>query len=211
MFEILTDFGDATLILPAALLLALYFWASGARRVAFAWLTALAASILLISLSKLAFQSCDEWLGASEIEIHSPSGHVAFATILYGGVAWLLSKGQTPTLRIATGLAAATMIGIIAMSRVALHYHTVPEVLAGFALGAAGIWVFHLLSRRCADIHLPSRGALAVFAALALLSHGYHIDAERWIAQIASTLRTDGELCTARASAHLAAIAIPGQ
>jgi hypothetical protein len=42
-------------------------------------------------------------------------------------------------------------------------------------------------------VHLPSRPALGLFVLLAVLSHGRHLSAELWVAQISRA----ADICTA--------------
>src|SRR5579864_4325086 len=112
MLNILTDLGDATLILPASLIFAIYLWTVDARRPAITWSASMALCVIFIVLSKIGFHACGEWVAA--LGIHSPSGHAAFAATFYGCGALLLGNGQSGRLRIGLGLLAVILITTIA-------------------------------------------------------------------------------------------------
>ena len=194
MFETVTDFGDATLILPAALTLLAYLWTTGARRIALSFGASLALSMLLLILSKVCFRSCGAWSAA--LDIVSPSGHAAMATLFYGCGAMLLARGRSQRVQLALGFFAMALIAAVAISRIALGFHTGQEVAAGLSIGLIGLALFRAASPAASDVLPAPRAALAAFALIALLSHGEHIDAERWIAQLSSEFRGPAGVCT---------------
>jgi len=94
----------------------------------------------------------------------APSGHAAFATIVYGSLAAVLVVlDGRPVARLAAVLCAA-VIAIVAVTRVTLIMHTAGDVIAGFAVGGIGVFVF----ARALKEQLQGRqiGALSLFAAV---------------------------------------------
>ncbi len=67
----------------------------------------------------------------------SPSGHTASAAVVYGGLAWLLLRRAAGP--VAAACAAVLPAIVIGWSRLALHAHTVPEVVVGALIGGAGL------------------------------------------------------------------------
>lgn len=63
-----------------------------------------------------------------------PSGHATSASVVYGGLALVLDRLWTRRRRI---VAAAGVIGLIALSRLVIGVHHLPDVLAGVVAGTA--------------------------------------------------------------------------
>ncbi|MGJ7545526.1 phosphatase PAP2 family protein [Variovorax sp. LT1R16] len=149
-----TWLGDSALMLPLSLLLALGLWVSrDGRRAAFAWCLAFGAGGGLILLSKLAFMG---WgIGSARWDFTGFSGHTAIGTSVWSVLLWLASARGSPRTR-ALAVGAGWCLGAaIGMSRLALHAHSVSEVVAGLLLGMAVSLCFLWLARRRAPPRLP--------------------------------------------------------
>jgi len=173
----LTDFADQAVILPMVLAVSGVLAAQGWRRGAAAWLAALAGTFASMLALKLAFLACSPVFGPADM--HSPSGHVAAATVVAGGLAALLLRGRASVLPVAA-LAGA----VIGVSRVALGMHSVPEVVLGALVGLAGAAVLAWLAGP------PPPGLrigrlVGVVGLVAVLFHGVHLPAEAAIRQTA--------------------------
>lgn len=168
----ITDFADQAVVLPVAFavglaLLAQRWWAG-----ALAWGVTIIGTFAVMLLLKLLLIPC----GAEQI--HTPSGHVAAATVVTGGLAAMLRRRRGVVLPVA--LLAAIIIGA---SRLLLEVHTWPEVTVGALVGMAGA----SLMPRLAGAPPPTLSVshLVVIAVLvAAVFHGLHMPAE---AQIHST------------------------
>ena len=90
-----------------------------------------------------------------------PSGHATSATVVYGGLALVLDRLRTQQQRIA---AAAGLVAVVALSRLVIGVHHLPDVLAGVVAGTAVL----LVVSRLADGQ-PGRAFLAA-AALGLVA-----------------------------------------
>ena len=167
----LTDFADAAVTLPlaaaglAALLLA------GNRRAAATWFVVVAATFAAILALKLGFGfACAPGMA-------SPSGHTACAAIVYAGLVRVLGAGRR------LGFAVAVLVAVtVGASRLALAFHTPPEVVLGAAVGLAGAAV--LLRFRPPDPLRGSRPRLALAAVLAVTVvalHGQHAPFEHML------------------------------
>jgi membrane-associated phospholipid phosphatase len=169
----LTDFADQAVILPMVLAIGLALLAQGWRRGAAAWVVAVAATIAAVVTLKVLFLACSATFGTTEIR--TPSGHVAAATVVAGGLAGLLLRGRRTALLFA--VAAALLIGI---TRLVLHLHSATEVMIGAGVGLAGTWVLLLLAGDPPPGLHPRRIAL-IAVAVALIFHGLHLPAEAHI------------------------------
>lgn len=134
---VITHMGASSLLLPALLLVVGGLWESGARAVARSYLLRIALAITLTVISKCLFFG---WgVGIEALDFTGISGHTLLATsilpLLLRGVPWpALQARSGPE---AIGWALAIAVGV---SRVMVNAHSVSEVLAGWALGAAVSW-----------------------------------------------------------------------
>lgn len=170
----LTDFADQDVVLPIAGAVLLVLTLAGWWRGAAAWTATVTASFGTTLLLKLAFEACGR---RPHHLIYSPSGHTMAGTVVYGGMLALLGLPLPASLAVALLVAA-----LVGWSRVWLELHTVPEVLAGGALGLAGVAALRLLAgtpparpRRRTALRAT---VLAVVAVLAALLHGLRSPAE---------------------------------
>ena len=165
----LTDFADQALIIPLVLATAVALMIQGWRRGALVWLLVVAATFLTMLALKLIFLSCSPLFGP--MDVHSPSGHVAAATVVAGGLAAMLSRRSASILPAA--LLAAIVIGI---SRLALGMHSLPEVVLGALVGLAGAAA--LLRFAGPPPRLKVAPLVGVIVVVAALFHGFHLPAE---------------------------------
>ena len=73
-----------------------------------------------------------------------PSGHAIGATMVYGALATFLDVGTRRSRR----RVAALLIGVVALTRIALGVHYLADVVVGIAVGLAGLWLFQRVARR---------------------------------------------------------------
>ena len=165
----LTNFADQAVMLPMVIAIAIVLAMQGWRRGALVWLGVVFATLGLMLLLKLAFLACARLTGP--LDIHSPSGHVAAATVVCGGLAALLTGRRAAILPVA--VLAAVVIGV---SRLALGVHSLPEVVLGATVGLAGATALLVLAGPPPTLR-PTR-LLAVVVVIAALFHGMHLPAE---------------------------------
>jgi membrane-associated phospholipid phosphatase len=183
----ITDFADQALILPLVLAVAMALWLQGWRRGAAAWLLAVFASFATMLGLKLLFLACPASLGTSDIR--TPSGHVAAATVVAGGLAALVLRRRAIVLALAVG--AGIVIGA---SRLALGLHSLPGVALGAAVGLLGAWVLQVLAGP-PPTGLDVRRIAVVAAAVAVICHGLHLPAEAHIRSTAWRLALIMAVC----------------
>ena len=154
------------MVLAVAIVLAVQGW----RRGALVWLAVVAGTFAATLAAKLMFLSCGPVF--APMDIHSPSGHVAAAAVVCGGLAAILTRRRTSILPAA--VLAAVAIGV---SRIVLHDHTVPEVVAGASIGLAGAAVLFRFAGSPPP-GLKIAPAIAAVAIVAAVFHGMHLPAE---------------------------------
>jgi membrane-associated phospholipid phosphatase len=166
----LTDFADQALILPLVLAIAVALAVQGWRRGALTWLIVVAGTFAATLSFKLLFLACSPVFGP--MDVHSPSGHVAAATVVAGGLAAMLTRHRATI--VPAAVLAAIVIGV---SRLALGAHTLPEVIVGALIGLAGAAAL----LRFAGTPPPTlriAPLLAVIVIVAAICHGLHLPAE---------------------------------
>jgi membrane-associated phospholipid phosphatase len=168
-----TDFADQAVVLPVVAAIGIALLAQGWRRGAAAWVVAVAATFAVMLLLKLVFIACPVSVGISGLR--TPSGHVAAATVVAGGLAALLLRRPRPALSVA--VMAAMVIGI---SRLALGAHSTLEVAVGAGVGLAGALLLIGLSGSVPE-HVSARRITTVALLVALVFHGLHLPAEAHI------------------------------
>jgi membrane-associated phospholipid phosphatase len=172
----LTDFGDAALLLPLAVAIALWLLARRPLTAAIGWLAALGLCMGGTALLKIYFLACP--LG----DFASPSGHVSFSVLVYGGLAVILGAAASTTRRslvIAAVIAAATgLIIAIALSRLILGAHSPAEAAGGLAIGAGSLILFARAYLPCPPASVPLRPLVLAMILLVALFHGRQLHAE---------------------------------
>ena len=140
LWSMITSLGEAQILLPAALLTALWFvWRDRSPRLAAFWLVGIAAATLLTTVSKVAFMGYG--LGSAALDFTGISGHSMFAAAIYPltvvAVVRALAGLQAARwegLALVSGAALALLVGV---SRVVVQAHSGSEVVAGLLLGGA--------------------------------------------------------------------------
>jgi membrane-associated phospholipid phosphatase len=170
----ITDLADQAVVLPLVVAIGIALLAQGWRRGAAAWVATVIATFAAMVALKLIFLVCSR--SFASIDIHTPSGHVAAATVVTGGLAALLLRRRASVLSVA--ILAATVIGV---SRLVLGAHSLPEVVLGAIVGLAGASVLPLLAGPRPPSGLDVRRIVVVAAAIVVVFHGLHFPAEAHI------------------------------
>jgi membrane-associated phospholipid phosphatase len=167
--KFLTDFADQAVIIPLVLAVAVALALQGWRRGALVWLIVVTATFAATLTFKFMFMACSPLFWP--LDVHSPSGHVAAATVVTGGLAAMLTRHRTSILPAA--VLAAVVIGI---SRLVLGMHSLPEVIVGALIGLAGAAA--LLRFSGPPPRLSIAPLVAVIVVVAAIFHGLHLPAE---------------------------------
>lgn len=165
-----TDWGDSAVTVPLALLTLVFLVAARHRRSALFWVSAIVGCAVAIGTLKLIFGACGQRIPLGHIV--SPSGHTAMSTAIYGSFALLVAARLPSSRRLAIyAIAAAAIVGI-ALSRLVLHEHNLPEIALGWLVGGGALVFFGAGLRREAAPPLPLQWLLACGAVLIAVLHG---------------------------------------
>ena len=187
-WNFVTDFGDSAVTLPLALWVLICLTASGERRAASAWITAIAGAAVAIGLLKLIFGVCGPAITA--VHVISPSGHMAMSTAVYGSLALLITASPSSQNRRLVMVAAAIVIFAIGWSRVVLHDHSRSEIALGFIVGGAGMVLFWRMLGQSRIPALRLKWLVIGCAALVAVLHGTRLVVEPEIKRLAWHLRS---------------------
>src|SRR5690606_38300558 len=141
-FAKLTHRGDPLLLLLCGLGVFFHLWSADDRRdLAYGWAVAFGICLVLTVAGKFIFHLI-RWNDGTALRLLSPSGHVAIGTGFYGCCAIMLASERSRAVRAFLAIAAALLLGLIAVSRLVLQLHSVPEIAAAFAIGGVSLAVF---------------------------------------------------------------------
>ncbi len=150
LMSLITHGGDWWVLLLVTLAGAAFLRFHYQRKREAAWLLlAFIFSRMLDPLLKLVFQRGRPQLWeiiARPASYSFPSGHALSSTIVYGLAAYLLAR-LNPQRRWSYWLGAAVWVFLIGFSRLYLGVHWPSDVLAGFVLGFALVYVFAYLHK----------------------------------------------------------------
>lgn len=154
LFAWLTAFGDPQTLIACGLVAAAMLLATQRSAMLFGLLLTVGGSQLATLLGKYIIDRPRPALStAFEAMTPSfPSGHTTGAVAVYGFIAYMLARiARNPRLRFEVVFAAATLMGLVALSRIVIGVHYVSDVVAGMVNGAfwvlAGVAVSEWLSR----------------------------------------------------------------
>lgn len=182
----ITDFADQAVVLPVVLAICLALLSQGWSCGALAWFVTIIGTFTVMLMLKVVLIPCGTG------DLHTPSGHVAAATVLAGGLAATLRRRGGSVVLPVSLLAAA----IIGASRLVLGAHTWPEVVLGAIVGIAGASIMPKL----AGSPPPGLNAwrlVLVAGLVAAVFHGLHMPAEAEINGTAWRLAKLLDVCRA--------------
>lgn len=137
---LLTRLGEIQILLPLALLAALWLWRRAAQtEVAKRWMLGLGLAMALTAASKLAFFG---WgYGIAAWDFTGISGHAMASAAILPLLAWFALMGQSARLRgLGVGLGFG-LAALIAYSRLKVGAHSPMESLVGFVVGGLASWM----------------------------------------------------------------------
>jgi membrane-associated phospholipid phosphatase len=147
IIEVITFLGSQNFLLPANILLILYFLFGKEKRRTAMQITAISVtSVAVMFLLKFILQRERPMVPLlSKVHGYSfPSGHTFTSVTFYGMLAYMAYRNiKHPVLRWATVIFLIIFIFLVGFSRVYLRLHYASDVIAGFCLGT--IWL--LLAR----------------------------------------------------------------
>lgn len=191
LVHVVSDAGDAAVLIPLATLLVIILWRYQAWAAASTLVVALAACASVMIVLKLVLIACGQSWHAGVV---SPSGHASMSATIYGALG-IVAARQMPRWRPAIIICSWLLIAAIAASRIVLGAHTYAEVGLGFLVGAGSLWLFAVRYFRLR----PPPVNLALLAMLTLativLLNGTHLPAEFVLRKLALFGRTSTGVC----------------
>ena len=172
-FEILTDFGNLAVLLPLVAVVTAWLIALRQTFVLWWWLVALVLCMVSTAILKVYFFICPPIT-----DLHSPSGHTSLSVLVYGAVTLAVAAAANGWRRAAVAAAGAFFIVGIAISRVVVRAHSVPEVVLGLIIGIAALMLFARQFWRYRPSKLRLRPLLVVCVVLMVLLNGQDLRAE---------------------------------
>jgi membrane protein DedA with SNARE-associated domain/membrane-associated phospholipid phosphatase len=158
-----TELGDTVVVIAVTAAVFLYLAWKRAWRSAAYWLAAVAGASALNTVIKLTLHRARPgelfYTGASAFSF--PSGHSTTNMALYGFLAFLVAREVKPAQRTVVGIAAITLVLLIAMSRLYLGAHWFSDVIAGLAFGTLWLAVLMIFYTRKPTAPPGAAGLLA--------------------------------------------------
>src|SRR5690606_27450526 len=167
-FTRLTHLGDPLLLLFCGLGVFLHLWGADERRaLARSWALAFGVCLLLTVAGKFVLHLL-RWNEGSALRLLSPSGHVAIGTGFYGLSAMMIAPqlGRIARALLWTGI--VLLLTLIAISRLVLDLHSVPEIILAFAIGGASLAVFVVHARNVRSVRLGTGQLVALVLLIAV-------------------------------------------
>jgi len=189
----LTKLGDAALLLPLTTLLFVIYWRYQSRSAALWLVGAVGFCAVLTILLKVTFMTC---AGVWHTGITSPSGHTSMGTVVYGAAGLLAVRHTSTPQRWVLLALTATLIAVIAVSRIATGAHNFGEVLVGLAVGATACMAFAVYYLRRPMPALNVAVMLAALAALTAVLAGQHANLEPMLRHASSYFLPWQHVCT---------------
>jgi undecaprenyl-diphosphatase len=188
----ITELSDTKVVVAVMIVVLLWLLWKRAWRTAAYWLVAIDGASALNTVIKVALHRArpGELLYSGWSAFSFPSGHSTVNVVLYGFLAFLIAREIRPVWRLAVALGAATLIFLIAFSRLYLGAHWFSDVLGGLAFGSAWLALLSLFYLRRQAERIGSEGLLALGCAALILAGGFNIyrshatDSSRYIVKV---------------------------
>lgn len=162
----ITHFGDISITAVIACAIAAWLFVDDEKRLALWWSVLFSVGLGVVIATKMAFIG---WgIGIRAIDFTGFSGHAMRSAAVMPVLLYLIMQRASLLYRTAAVLLGLAFATLVAVSRVALHAHSISEVVTGWMLGAAVgllfIWSAHATLR--AHVFKPLRIGLCLLALL---------------------------------------------
>ena len=173
--ESLNALGDIGLLL--SLVAALLAWLFATQPRAALWLAAAVAVCgAATTLLKIYLHACP-----AVPLLRAPSGHVSFATLIYGALIAVIASRAPAWTRLPLAVAALGLITAVAIARYFLEAHIVGEIAFGVGVGLVCLAIF-AFGYRWGGVDGPSVKPLALAAVvIAAVAYGHHLNGELFV------------------------------
>jgi membrane-associated phospholipid phosphatase len=161
----ITLFGDVSITSLAALAILIWLLAEKEHRLAFWWALLFAGGTALVVASKIAYIG---WgIGIHALDFSGFSGHAMRITAVAPVLMYLLLQKTSPAMRALGVFCGFLFAALVGVSRLAVHAHSVSEVVSGWILGGViSVAFIGVASSLQKYIFNPKRIALVVLALL---------------------------------------------
>lgn len=179
----LTRFGDITIMSLTALAISAWLFVEDEKRLALWWSALFACGIGVVVATKMAFIG---WgIGIRSLDFTGFSGHTMRAAAVMPVLFYLMLQKAGfawRTAAVAFGLVFGAAVGA---SRIALHAHSVSEVVAGWLLGAVISMAFIRVAATSLSRHVfkPMRIVLSLLVLLPA-PYVYPAPTQQWLTEI---------------------------
>lgn len=178
----LTPYGGISVMLPAALVIAVWLWTTRSPRSAALWGVTLLVTYSAVVISKVLFKG---WGVALEsLGIYVLSGHAMNMCLMLPVGLSLIARQIRPALRWPAAGLGLMLGGLFATFCVAPFIHPLPEALAGGMLGGIAACVFLASLENIRAGRIPSAAVLAGLLFIAVSSKLTQLNAERLLDRI---------------------------
>lgn len=174
LMVMVTEMGSIGVMLPLVVVLLAWFLWRRAWTTAIYWIGVATFSQLLVLLLKytLGRHRPVESMYTGLEQFSFPSGHVTASTVLLCFLAFLLSLGQTRTMRALIALATGLYIALVAFSRVYLGAHWLSDVVGGMSLGLVWVGIVATAYTQCVTREDIAPRALGLVVVITLAGFG---------------------------------------
>jgi hypothetical protein len=186
MWYAITNLGDTSILLPCAVLVAfVLLLPASTRRLCVVWLAIVVAGEMIVSTTKVLYLG---WrLGIASLDFTGLSGHATLSFLVWP-VAFALVLGRTNAWRVVGVAFGVLLASVIAVSRLAVHAHSVAEVVFGGILGTALSSAFLLRYRRLFHVVALPRWLAITLILPFVIGFGRVMPTESILAAVARTL-----------------------
>lgn len=187
----ITELGDTKVVVAMTAIVVLWLAFERAWRTAAFWLVAVGGASALNTVVKVTLHRArpDELLYSGWSAFSFPSGHSTTNLVLYGFLTFLIARGLRPIPQISVALGGATLIFLIAFSRLYLGAHWFSDVAGGATFGSAWLMLLGLFYLRRPVERIGAPALLVATCAGLLLAGGgnifqnHTIDVQRYAVQ----------------------------
>jgi len=177
--EVLNAIGDLGLLLSLAA--ALIAWFLGSRpRAAIALMVAVIVCAAATTFLKLYLYACP-----LVPLLRAPSGHVSFATLIYGALFAAIASRAPAWARLPLAAAGGALIAAVAVARYFLEAHGFAEIASGIVIGLLSLAIVILALRREAVGGRSVKPLALAVVAIAVVAYGHHLNGELFVNLVA--------------------------
>lgn len=174
--DALNAIGDLGLLLSLAAALIGWLLSSSQPRAAVALMIALIVCAAATSFLKIYLHACP-----MIPLLRAPSGHVGFATLIYGVLSVVIASRAPGAARLPIVFGAAGLIAAVAVARYFLEAHNLVEIALGIAMGLGCLAIFALAYRPRALAGRSVKPLALAAVAIGLVAYGHHLNGELFV------------------------------